>query len=327
VQFLNYTNQLRAVCVSVFVGACGYLTFALWAGWPEVVHAVRQVGWGGLSVLLLLSGVNYGLRFLRWQIYLRALGHPQPWTSSLLIYLGGFALTTTPGKAGEALRSVFLKSHGVPYARSIAAFFSERLADLLAVVVLCLGGVWAYPALTPLVVVALITLAGLFLLISEGGWLQIRTNRLGTNPGRSERARLKVVGLLAGARDCHRPRVMLLAMALSLPAWGAEALAFHLLMEMMNYSVPMSFSAFVYGIGMLAGALSFMPGGLGGTEATMVGLLTLNGMSDPVAIAATVVIRLTTLWFAVLLGLLAMLWLLRGRDSVAAEASLLESKG
>ena len=138
---------------------------------------------------------------------------------------------------------------------------------------------------------------------------------------------LKVFGLLAGARNCHRPRVILIAISLSLPAWGAEALAFHLLLEMMNYPVPMSFSAFVYGIGMLAGALSFMPGGLGGTEATMVGLLTLNGMSDPVAIAATVVIRLTTLWFAVLLGLIAMLWLLRGRDYVAGESHLMEAKG
>ncbi len=325
-QYLNYPKQLRAVCASVLLGACGYLAFSLWAGWLEVLRAVRQVGWGGLAVLLMLSGVNYGLRFLRWQIYLKALGHPQPWATSLLIYLGGFALTTTPGKAGEALRSLFLKSRGMPYTRSIAAFFSERLADLLAVVVLCLGGVWAYPALMPLVIVALIALAVLFLLVSEGGWLQTCLQRLGGKPGRRAQAMARVVGLLAGARACHRPRVMLLAMALSLPAWGAEALAFHLLLEMMNYSVPIAFSAFVYGIGMLAGALSFMPGGLGGTEATMVGLLTLHGMADPVAIAATLVIRLTTLWFAVMLGLLAMLWLLRGRNFMSRDATLLEPK-
>ena len=57
---------------------------------------------------------------------------------------------------------------------------------------------------------------------------------------------------------------------------------------------------------MLAGALSFLPGGLGGAEAIMISLLVLKGMTMPAAIAATVFIRLATLWFAVLIGLLAL---------------------
>ena len=58
---------------------------------------------------------------------------------------------------------------------------------------------------------------------------------------------------------------------------------------------------------MLAGALSFMPGGLGGAEAVMIALLTLNGVPMPVAVAATVFIRLATLWFAVVIGLVALI--------------------
>ena len=89
----------------------------------------RVGGWqGGQIVGVVLLG--YGLRFLRWQVYLNALRHPLPWRPSLKIYLAGFALTTTPGKAGEALRGVLLKRWDVPYAHSFAALFSERLADL-----------------------------------------------------------------------------------------------------------------------------------------------------------------------------------------------------
>jgi uncharacterized protein (TIRG00374 family) len=311
VEHLIHPKHWRAVIVSVVLAACGYLFFSLWAGWAEVVHAVRQVGWRGLLVLLALSGVNYALRFVRWQLYLNVLGHPQPWASSLLIYLGGFALTTTPGKAGEALRSLFLKSRGVPYTSSVAAFLSERLADLLAVVVLCLGGVWIYPALMPLVMVALVTLGVVFFLIAQGSWLVRSQAHLGAKSGWMAGLLLKIVRLLAGSQACHRPRVLVFAMLLSLPAWGAEALAFDLLLNMIGHPAPATFSFFVYGIGMLAGALSFLPGGLGGTEATMVGLLVLQGLTQPIAIAATVVIRLTTLWFAVVLGLSAMVRLLR----------------
>jgi len=56
---------------------------------------------------------------------------------------------------------------------------------------------------------------------------------------------------------------------------------------------------------MPGGALSFMPGGLGGDEAVMVGLLVWQGLDAADAVAATVIIRVTTLWFAVLLGVAA----------------------
>ncbi len=62
------------------------------------------------------------------------------------------------------------------------------------------------------------------------------------------------------------------------------------------------FAMFTYALAMLAGALSFLPGGLGGAEAVMMALLLFKGVPEPLAIAATIVIRLTTLWFAVVLG-------------------------
>jgi len=132
--------RYRAVVYSVALSALGYLGFSLWAGWHEVSAAVGKVGLLGILLALSLSLVNYGLRFLRWQAYLRALGHAVRWRPSLRIYLAGFALTTTPGKAGETLRSVLLKPWGMPYSQSLAAFFSERLSDLLGVVLLTLIG-------------------------------------------------------------------------------------------------------------------------------------------------------------------------------------------
>lgn len=44
-------------------------------------------------------------------------------------------------KAGELLRGIFLKTRGMPYKQSTAAFLSERLSDLVAVVLLAMLGV------------------------------------------------------------------------------------------------------------------------------------------------------------------------------------------
>ena len=58
----------------------------------------------------------------------------------------------------------------------------------------------------------------------------------------------------------------------------------------------------------IVGALAMMPGGLGVTDAGMTGLLQALGGSamDPaIATAATMLVRLATLWFAVGIGLCA----------------------
>ena len=61
----------------------------------------------------------------------------------------------------------------------------------------------------------------------------------------------------------------------------------------------------IYAAAIVVGAVSFLPGGLGTTEAAMVTLLVNYGLGIPEAIVLTIVCRLLTLWIAVLLGWIA----------------------
>ena len=60
---------------------------------------------------------------------------------------------------------------------------------------------------------------------------------------------------------------------------------------------------------LLAGALSFIPGGIGATEAVMYLLLTQTGVDSATALIIPLINRISTLWYAVLLGLLSSLYL------------------
>jgi uncharacterized protein (TIRG00374 family) len=301
-------RRYGALLCSVVLAAAAYLATVLWTGWDEVSQAVAAIGFSGLAIALLLSLVNYGLRFIRWQQYLRVLGHPLAWRPSLQIYLAGFALTTTPGKAGELLRSVLLQRHHMPFTQSLTAFLSERLSDLLAVTALTLFGFLLYPQAQLLIFSSAAILLALYWLVLQGSllrWLSIGLQRFLWLSRWLNRLQL----LFEQVRLCHTPALMTGATALSLVAWGAEAWAFHLILEMLGYQIPAAIAIFIYAIAMLAGALSFMPGGLGGAEAMMIALLTWQGVSSGPAVAATLIIRLATLWFAVLLGLVALLGL------------------
>ncbi|HEX8544127.1 MAG TPA: lysylphosphatidylglycerol synthase transmembrane domain-containing protein [Pseudomonas sp.] len=299
--------RYRAVVLSVVGSAIAYLGFSLWGGWHAVSQAVGKVGVVGILVALLLSSCNYGLRFLRWQTYLRVLGHPVAWQPSLNIYLAGFALTTTPGKAGEALRGVLLKRWGVPYPQSFAAFVSERLSDLLAVVLLTLFGLSLYPDARPMIVVGIsLVLIGL-LILSQRRLLERLASAIAPQGGKLIGLARQLIQVLIAAQRCHRLSLLIGLTALSVVAWSAEALAFHWILNWMGADIELTFAVFVYALAMLAGAISFMPGGLGGAEAVMVGLLVWKGMSSADAIAATVLIRLATLWFAVGIGAVMLL--------------------
>jgi uncharacterized protein (TIRG00374 family) len=67
--------------------------------------------------------------------------------------------------------------------------------------------------------------------------------------------------------------------------------------------VSLGDAVFVYAAGTLVGSVSFLPGGLGGTEAVIIALLGALGVPVPAATAIAFIVRLATLWLAVLVGL------------------------
>lgn len=298
--------QFKALIASIIAAAAGYLAFSLWGGWDEVKDAFNRIGVIGTIIALTLSLINYGLRFCRWQMYLKKLGYSIKILPSLRIYLSGFALTTTPGKAGEAFRGVLLKQRGVPFPVTFAALISERLSDLVAIILLTLVGLSQYPQARWMVIAGVLGIIAVLVCISSLTMLTRLHQWSSTRTGKLFSLITQVSTLLQQARQCHSPKILITSTLISVIAWSAEAIAFYFVLQWLGAEISISFAVFVYALSMLAGALSFLPGGLGGAEAIMVSLLVIKGMTTPTAIAATVFIRLATLWFAVMIGLMAL---------------------
>jgi len=276
----------------------GYLLFTFWGGWREVLQAFQDVGIDVLVLALALSLLNYFLRFLRWQLLLGQVGMQIRWGLSARIYMSGFALTVTPGKAGEAVRSVFLRRLGMRYRESLALLLADRVMDALAVVLLAALGLWTYEAARPWVVASFLSFFG-FVLIAK-----IIASRLGEEAPKGKLLSW-IRDLLLAFHACLTWRQFIFGMFLGVIAWGAEGLAFFLIVKALGYSVGYLWAQFAYAFAILVGALSFFPGGLGSCEFVLFQLMQLQGISAPAAIGASLVIRFTTLWFAVILGIIS----------------------
>jgi len=297
---------IKAISVSVILAATAYLITALWVGRTDVVAALDVVKTQTLMILLSLSLTNYALRFLRWHYYLHKLGSSIDVRHDLKIYIGGFALTTTPGKAGELARSLWLQPYGVPANLSVAAFLAERIQDLIAVMLISCLGVSLYPRAAWVLFAGLAFILTALIALLVPAVTQFANRFTAGRRGRVAMVVHRVVQVLVHTRGCLTPAPLAVGLLLGIIAWSAESLSFAILMQALGHPIPLFSALSIYAFSMLAGAISFMPGGLGGSEATMIILLRLCGVPLSIAVSATLLIRAATLWFAVLLGIIAL---------------------
>ena len=300
----------HGVILGIVLALVIYVAYASWVGAGEVAAALARFSWGLLVPLLALSAANYALRWVRWELYLRALGIRVPARTSVAVFLAGLAMTVTPGKVGEFLKSYLLKAtSGVPMAVSAPVVLLERITDLLSLVALASFGVASYGGA-----------AGMPVLLSSGaalgvGLVVLRSERL-TGHAVAALALLPLGGRLApkveeaarSSRALLGPRLLVSGLVLGALAWACECAGYWLAFRGFGGPAPtLPVSIFAYAFSTVLGVVS--PGGLGPTDIGLVELARqfTPGLSREVATAASFLVRLCTLWFAVLLGAKALL--------------------
>ena len=125
-------------------------------------------------------------------------------------------------------------------------------------------------------------------------------------------------------RGLLSPRLLALGLTIAVVAWGAEGLGFYYALRPYDSDANVLSAVFDYSASTCLGSLSMLPGGLLAAEGTLAALSSRHGLDPAAAASATIVIRAATLWFAVVLGLLALPFVLRWlkrQKGVAAPSS------
>lgn len=257
----------------------------------------------GCVALVLAS---YGFRYLRWHALLQAQGHPVGWRAGMTAYLAGFAFTASPGKAGELLRIRYFSRLGVPAQVTLTTFIYERAMDLLVITALSLGAAQLVPLLGVLSGIVLGLVLALCMLACARPLQRMAGALVDRLPGKPVRrlARFLVDGTTS-LRPLFRPRLTVASAACGTVAWLLTSAAFAWLCHALGIALPWQYALAIYPLAMLIGALSFVPGGVGTTEAAIVLMLTAAGASLETAITAAIGVRLVSLWLAVAVGMVA----------------------
>lgn len=272
----------------------------------ELAHRLGTFHWWAFVACLGLAFANYTIRFVRWQLYLRHQRVDVPVGGSAIVFGAGLSLSITPAKLGELVKSYLLAElYDIPATLTAPIVVAERVSDLIALLLVAVAGVALYGVQTTLVIVAG-GLIGLGLVLLAWPRPTRALIELVTRPARIRRFRAPLLEIYAGLADLCRPRLLALATLIAIPAWACECIGFALIVNAFpGAEVDVGLACVIYAATSIAGALSFLPGGLGVTEGAMTVLL-VNGAAHidrATALDATLLTRLATLWFAVVLGL------------------------
>lgn len=308
----------RGLLIALLLGIAAITSVALFGDIRELVDGFRDFNWWLIGPIIALTVWNFGLRFVKWQLYLRVLDIYLETSRSAWIFLAGFAMLLTPGKVGEIIKAVYVRRYtGAPANRTSAVVAAERVTDALGMLILASIGATQFPH-GRLLLVALAIGAFCGILASQRPELLKRQLHLAE--------RLPVVGgmlhhaeaFIDASSTIFRPGVLIRATAISVISWSGECLAFFFVLVGLGIDPSprlLLVATFILAVSSIAGGASMIPGGLGIADASIAGLLVLmldgEGMTGSIAATATILIRFATLWFAVILGVLAMVRLQR----------------
>lgn len=281
-----------------------YLIFAIFTNINDLASTLKSFNWFYLPLLLLFSYLNYLSRFVKWHYYVKLLKINTSMKLSFSIFMSGLAMSLTPGKMGEVLKSYMLKqTSGESISKTAPIVFIERVTDFLSLVLLSLIGAiyFNFGIISTLIV-------GIFFIIL----VLIISNKEISFKLIDILQKIKIIKKQAKKlHDAYESSYKMLQfkpltymVLVSFIAWFFECLGFYFVLHNFDKNILFILPIFVYSFSTIIGSVTMLPGELGATEGSLTYLLHINGFSKEEALASTFIIRTVTLWFALAIGVI-----------------------
>lgn len=302
-----FAKAKKNIFISLAAAGLLYLLFSLYADFEKVIKTFSSFNWYLLPILFLLSFLNYVVRFLKWDFYLKLLKVSIKKIDSFSVFMSGLIMSVTPGKMGELLKAHLVKQiSGEPISKVAPVIFAERITDFLSLILIGLVGGYVYNF-------------GREIILAVGIFFVLVTVAL-TNKNIGEVmivffSKIKLIRkYVEHAREAYESSFQMLQIKpllqmslLSLLAWFLECLGYYLILVNFKVEVSLLWASFSYAFATIVGAISMLPGGLGVTEGSLTVLLRQKHYTFEIAFASTFLIRIVTLWFAVFVGVMSVL--------------------
>ena len=301
---MKFNNRFIFVIVGAIIL---YAIFLLLSDVSLILSKIPNLKTEYLPIILILIPSSWLFLFLRWNLLLKNSNIKIPLKENLKIYFAGFALAVTPGKFGELIKSQIMKTKfDVPHRTTSSLVLVERLYDLAGAIVVSFIGILLIGIGEYIIAGASIVLISIFVMISSKKLFQNVLKMIGKIKF-TQKYTVPLSESYETIQTSTKGKIVFTSILTTSAYWLLESLGVYFILlsfdiNLLNYVHVIA----TYTSSLILGAASFIPGGLGVVEGSLVGLLNFQGVDISDAFVLVVLIRLFTLWYSVIIGFIAL---------------------
>ncbi|MCT4592730.1 MAG: flippase-like domain-containing protein [Anaeromicrobium sp.] len=311
---MDFNKIKKGFFISFIIGIILLFILGVYSDYKKLVLVFKNFNYGYLPMILCLAPLNYFFRYIKWSYYLKSSHINVPSKDNVLIFLSGLAMTISPGKVGEFLKSYVLKEkYNVPYSKSSPLIIGERFTDGISVLILSfLGGLYFKDQLFLLFVILLLVIGFIYIIgnkkIIYGILKKIHNIKY------IRKHEVAFINFYENIYTILKGRILLVSILIGLVSWFFEGVVIYFTIKALGGYISIWASVFIVSFSFILGALSMIPGGLVAVEGSLIGFLVFIGINKDLAVATTIISRFSTLWLGVSIGIVSLLMLYKNRD-------------
>ena len=301
---MRLDNRLILVLVAV-IGI--YAIFLFISDYNIISEKISSFKINYLPLILLLVSASLVPLIIKWHFLLKNSEVDVPLTKSIAIFFSGIAFEITPGQIGALIKSQILKtSYNIPRTKTVPIVIVEKVYDLIGAILASAMGIIILGMDLYLIIIAILVLAVIFFFMYSRFTFEFFFKRITKTKFFSKYVE-NISEFDKIIQKSTTVKITTICVLLAVTYWFiiSTAVYYTLIAFDVNTLDYLKVLA-IYATSALLGAVSFIPAGIGITEGTLAGLLTLEGIDVSTALILSVMIRIFILWYPVCLGLLSL---------------------
>lgn len=260
-----------------------------------------------VPIILALIILNYFFRYLKWKFYLSSADVKISFKDSIKIFLAAIPMTLTPGKIGEALKAYIIKvKYNYPITYTLPVVLVERITDALGMLILAgIGGLIFNFGAFLLGVVLLIVIGVVMCLLNNSLFRKI-INILNFIPF-LKRYVEPIMSFYENVCNLLNVKVLASGILIGIAAWIIEGGIVYFCIKGAGAQISFLYSIFMLALSSIIGVISMIPGGVAASEGSLLAMLLSAGIDSGRTGLIILLIRISTLWIGVVIGVIALM--------------------
>ena len=293
--------------IGVIIIIIFYSVFVSISDLDEFLKQIDSIKIELIPVILALHFLVVILRIFRQKILFDSIKTKLSLKEHFMIHLSGLALIMTPGGLGQSVKAVYLKEkNNISYGKSISLTLSERFYDLLSVIPVIFVVSFFVDSFEAKLSSILISILLITILI-------IIRNKKIFNYIVSKLPKVWVLKSIVENSDelfyilkqLTLKKTFMLSFFVGIGSWIVVGIAFYYSFIAFNLELTFFETTIISLVPIVIGTLSFLPGGIGVIEITMMGFLSSYNLDDSLSSALVLFTRITSIWFLTIIGIIA----------------------